>query len=163
MMNKTFIGLGSNLGERGKNILTAWEKINTLPETETVRLSSPFSTKPVEIISENWFINAVGLVTTFRSCHTFLQDLLAVEIGMGRDRLLGRDRIIDIDILFYGDAIESTHELTVPHPEIQNRLFVLAPLAELAPTHRHPVLGKTMTELLSAFEPCDQTAQITTW
>jgi len=98
--------------------------------------------------SEQWFTNAVGEITTILPPEELLAALLAIEGEFGRDRSIGLDRPLDLDLLYYGDLILSSPALTLPHPRISERLFVLAPLAELAQGHVHPGAGLTARELL---------------
>jgi 2-amino-4-hydroxy-6-hydroxymethyldihydropteridine diphosphokinase len=158
-----YIGLGSNLGEGQKNLRAAWQKLGELPEVTLLRLSSPYRTKPVKMSSDKWFTNAVGMLETDLPPEDLLAGLLAIEKAMGRDRKKNRDRTVDLDILFYNTIVLSSEELIIPHPEIQNRLFVLAPLAELMPDYSHPVLKKTATEMLRVLNDPEQAIQKETW
>ena len=97
--------------------------------------------------TEHWFTNAVGEIFTSLSPTELLAALLAIETDLGRNRALTQDRPVDLDLLYYGDLMIQRKTLTVPHPQIAHRLFVLAPLAELAPKHVHPVLGRTSLDL----------------
>ena len=142
-----FIGMGSNLGDGQANLLAAWQRLGQVPGISLIRLSSPYRTEPVGLDTEHWFTNAVGEITTTLSPAALLAAMLAIEADLGRDRTLTRDRPVDLDLLYYGDLMIDSQVLTVPHPQIANRLFVLAPLAELAPEHVHPILGRTSLEL----------------
>ena len=138
-----FIGLGSNLGDGQTNLLAAWQRLGELMGVSLNRLSSPYKTEPVDLDTEHWFTNAVGEITTNLAPEELLAAMLAIETELGRNRTLTKDRPVDLDLLYYGDLIINSQTLIVPHPQIVNRLFVLAPLAELAPAHLHPVLGRT--------------------
>ncbi|MFA6498999.1 MAG: 2-amino-4-hydroxy-6-hydroxymethyldihydropteridine diphosphokinase [Desulfurivibrionaceae bacterium] len=144
---RCFIGLGSNLGDGQANLLAAWQRLGQVPGISLIRLSSPYRTEPVGLATDHWFTNAVGEITTTLSPAVLLGAMLAIEADLGRDRTLTRDRPVDLDLLYYGDLMIDSQVLTVPHPQIANRLFVLAPLAELAPKHVHPILGRTSLEL----------------
>lgn len=140
---QVFIGLGSNLGDGQANLLAAWQRLGEVAGVSLNRLSSPYKTEPVGLNTEYWFTNAVGEITTSLAPTELLTAMLAIETELGRNRTLTKDRPVDLDLLYYGDLIINSQTLIVPHPQIVNRLFVLAPLAELAPAHLHPVLGRT--------------------
>ncbi len=144
---QAFLGLGSNLGDGQDNLIAAWQRLGEVAGIILTRLSSPYRTEPVGLDTAHWFTNAVGEITTSLSPTELLAVMLAIETALGRDRTLTRDRPVDLDLLYYGDLMINSPTLTVPHPQIANRLFVLAPLAELAPEHMHPVLGQTTMEL----------------
>lgn len=146
-MAQAFIGLGSNLGDGRSNLLQAWKLLQQMAGTG-LALSSPFLTEPVGMESANLFTNAVGILQTSLSPRELLRIMLAVEAEMGRDRQKGKDRIVDLDLLYYDDKIMKENFLILPHPEIENRLFVLAPLNEIAPDYVHPVLQQTTGQLL---------------
>ena len=162
-MARAFIGLGSNLGDGLKNLEQAWRRIGQIKGVSLHAISSPYRTEPLGIDTEKWFTNAVGLLETMISCEQLMAALLEVERGMGRDRAKGPDRTVDLDLLFYDDLVYETATIVVPHPEVRNRLFVLAPLAELAPGFVHPVLGKTMRQLLSKVEQSGQKVYKSNW
>ena len=144
---QAFIGLGSNLGDGQGNLIAAWQCLGEVTGISLVRLSSPYRTEPVGMNTDHWFTNAVGEITTTLSPAELLAAMLAIEAEMGRDRTLTQDRPVDLDLLYYGDMMIQSLALIVPHPRITERLFVLAPLAELAPEHVHPRLGRTSLEL----------------
>jgi 2-amino-4-hydroxy-6-hydroxymethyldihydropteridine diphosphokinase len=144
---QAFIGLGSNLGDGHANLIAAWQRLGEVAEVSLNKLSSPYRTKPVGLDTDHWFTNAVGEITTTLSPVELLAAMLTIETELGRDRTLTQDRPVDLDLLYYGDLMINSPTLTVPHPQIANRLFVLAPLAELAPEHLHPLLGRTSLEL----------------
>ena len=144
---QAFIGLGSNLGDGQANLIDAWQRLGETTGISLIRLSSPYRTEPVGLDTDHWFTNAVGEIATTLSPTELLAAMLAIEAELGRDRTLTRDRPVDLDLLYYGDLMIQSHTLTVPHPHIADRLFVLAPLAELAPEHVHPILGRTSLEL----------------
>lgn len=125
-------------------------------------LSSPYKSEPVGVETENWFVNAVGVLETKLAPEDLLAKMLAIEKELGRDRSKGIDRSIDLDLLYYDDLVLMTPQLVLPHPEIQDRLFVLLPLAELAPDHIHPVSGKT-TSMMRKDLVSDKIVNKTTW
>ncbi len=146
-MAHAFIGLGSNLGDGRENLSLAWKKLTTTTG-RSIGLSSPYLTEPVGMESDYLFTNAVGLLETGLDPKSLLAAMLDLEKQMGRDRKKGKDRKVDLDLLFYDDLVMNTTSLVLPHPEIANRLFVLAPLAELVPEHSHPLLQKTAEQML---------------
>lgn len=156
-MARAYIGLGSNLGDGRANLLAAWRLLGEQEGINRLALSSPYLTTPVAkpewlaaglAVGKNLFTNGVGLVESRLSAHELLQVLLKIERELGRDRTLTVDRPIDLDLLYYDDLVLAEAVLRLPHPELQNRFFVLAPLAELAPDLRHPLLGLTSLEML---------------
>lgn len=130
-----FIGLGSNLGNSLVTLQEAWQAISNNPGIRCVELSSPYQSSPVGMESENLFTNAVGQVKTNLPAEVLLDYLLTVEHDFGRRRTAGagyQDRSLDLDLLYFGDLHQSSSKLSLPHPEIYNRLFVLSPMKEIA-------------------------------
>lgn len=147
-----FIGLGSNLGDRRANIADALERIRKLPDTRIVKESSLYESEP-HGDAKTWFVNGVIEVETDLTPDNLLKKLKVVESAMGRKRVKGKrwgSRIIDLDVLFFGSLVLRKRTLKVPHPEVQNRRFVLLPLSELAPQLIHPVLQVTVSDLLAS-------------
>jgi 2-amino-4-hydroxy-6-hydroxymethyldihydropteridine diphosphokinase len=150
-MEKTiaFIGLGSNLGD-GRSILKgAWRRIGEAEGIGLCALSNPYLTAPLDMESSNVFTNAVGMLQVSLPVRQLLRDLLRIEFEFGRKRAAGtgyQDRSLDLDILSFGDVVVDTPELTLPHPRLDLRLFVLAPFAEIAPDYRLMQGGPTMAE-----------------
>jgi 2-amino-4-hydroxy-6-hydroxymethyldihydropteridine diphosphokinase len=162
-MALVFIGLGSNMGDGRANLQAAWRFMGAEAGINRISLSSPYLTAPVGMESEQWFTNAVGVLQTSKTPDELLALMLEVERKMGRDRSLGEDRIIDLDILYYDDVICHVADLDLPHPEIANRLFVLAPLAELAPDHLHPVNGHSTRQMMRQLAVAGQGVKKITW
>ena len=147
------IALGSNLnsefGDREANLEEAVQRIGGLGEVRAV--SSFYDTEPVGFLEQPRFLNGALVLETELEPVELMRELLGVERAMGRERegaIAKGPRVIDLDLLLYGDVVISTEELTLPHPEMQARRFVLEPLAEIAPEWIHPVLGVTVGTML---------------
>lgn len=144
-----YIGIGSNLGDKLANCRQAIQAIATEKGNELIACSSFYYTEPVGKKDQNWFVNAVIAVETSFPPRQLMEFLMSVERRMGRERKeRWGPRIIDLDLLFYGNLIWQEEGLFIPHPEIAKRRFVLRPLKDIAPHLIHPLLGKTVTELL---------------
>lgn len=157
------IGLGSNLGDSLRVLREAWHALGRRPRIRLLRLSSPYRTRPVGMASRNWFINAAGSLRTDLQADELLAVLLGIEERFGRRRdRPGRgylDRELDLDLLLFGECVRSGPGLTIPHPEMHRRLFVLRPLCEIAPEIVHPLLHRAMQDLLlSAAEGAEEDA-----
>ena len=148
-MASVYLGLGTNIGNKRKNMVTA-AALLAERAGDVLSLSSFYETEPWGFDSENTFLNAALELETSCSPMELLRLTQQIEQEMGRTQKSDgsyHDRIIDIDILLYGNEIIHTEELVVPHPLMQQRLFVMQPLAEIAPSLVHPVLQKSMHEL----------------
>jgi 2-amino-4-hydroxy-6-hydroxymethyldihydropteridine diphosphokinase len=148
-----YIGLGSNLGDSLTVLHEAWQELGSRPGIAPLVLSSPYRSEPVGMESDNWFVNAVGALHTTLTPESLLEQLLAVETDFGRVRQPPasgyQDRILDLDLLLFGNQVMAQPELHLPHPLLHERLFVLLPLAEIAPLVCHPISGKRVFSLLS--------------
>ena len=143
-----YVALGSNLGDKEGNVRRALELLEERG-VEVVRVSSFICTEPYGVTDQPQFLNGVCQVRTSLAPLALLHILLAIEQEMGRVRLRHwGERNIDLDLLLYEDVVMDTPELTLPHPDMQNRDFVLLPLAEIAPEIIHPTLQKTIHELV---------------
>jgi 2-amino-4-hydroxy-6-hydroxymethyldihydropteridine diphosphokinase len=149
MLNLVYVSLGSNVGDREKNLREAIQRLKTLGRVTAV--SSFYESEPVEFTAQPWFVNCAVALETSQSAAQLMSGVLDIEREMGRQRVQKKGpRIIDIDILLFGDEIVNTPDLTIPHPAMAERRFVLEPLAEIAGQARHPALKKTIGELLHA-------------
>jgi 2-amino-4-hydroxy-6-hydroxymethyldihydropteridine diphosphokinase len=145
-----YLSLGSNLGDRDKNLRTA---IDELPHAgvAVTRVSSFYETEPVDLREQPWFLNCAVEAETHFDAFILLRALREIEEKMGSKKLVAKGpRLMDIDILLYGAETIDTPELQVPHPRMHLRRFVLVPLAEIAPTLEHPSWTKTVSEMVSA-------------
>ena len=151
MSRTAYIGVGSNMGDKVANCLRAMEMVDRM-EGCRVEARSPFyRTEPVGVEGQDWYVNAVFSLSTDQDPEELLKGLLAVEAALGRERKeKWGPRPIDLDILLLGDDVINRPDLTVPHPLMHTRRFVLEPMARLAPDLVHPVLKETMAELLKS-------------
>lgn len=147
MQITAYVALGTNLGNLRENLDEALKRLAAQGLSLT-KVSTYIDTDPYGVTDQPRFLNAVCEVRTELSAEALLKMLLATELEMGRVRLRHwGERIIDLDLIFYGDEVINEPDLVVPHPDMQNRDFVLRPLAEIAPGKMHPVLHKTIAEL----------------
>jgi len=154
MPHRVYLGLGSNLGDRKANVREAEERLVELADTRIVKASSLYESEP-HGNAKTWFVNnALEIETEFEPAD-LLKRTKAIETTMGRKRVKGKrwgSRIIDIDILLFDNQTLNKRNLKIPHPELQNRRFVLLPLSELAPDFTHPHVGLSVSELLGALK-----------
>ena len=149
MRKIVYLSLGSNIGDREASLRAAIERLSAVGTVVTV--SSFYETEPVEFTKQPWFINCAVAVETEKMPKQFMARVLAIEQAMGRRRSQPKGpRSIDIDILLFANSIVDTKGLTIPHPAMHERRFVLEPLSEIAPEQRHPVLKRTIRELRDA-------------
>lgn len=142
MKHIAFIGLGSNMSDPKKQLLNAVDALNALPNTRLVRCSSLYLSAPVGYLDQPDFVNAVAELATDLSPRELLDALLALELQFGRTReFVYAPRTLDLDVLLYDDLQHHEHGLTIPHPQLHLRAFVLQPLLEIAPALNIPALG----------------------
>lgn len=145
------LSIGSNIGKSQENINSAIEIMQEVGIIRNVRTSSFFSTEPVGFSSNNWFYNIAVSATTYLTYYQFLFFVKSIEYQFGRKvKISLSDRVLDIDILFFDNIVVSNKLLTIPHPKLQERNFVLIPLNEIEPDFMHPILNKTIAELLKS-------------
>ncbi|VAX29908.1 2-amino-4-hydroxy-6-hydroxymethyldihydropteridinepyrophosphokinase [hydrothermal vent metagenome] len=153
-MQIAFIGIGSNIGNRLQFCQKAVAALQQHPEIHLKKISSLYETAPVDFLEQDYFYNAVVSIKTSLSPEQLLGACQEIEVRSGKKIVISKGpRTLDLDLLFYGQVILNTPDLILPHPEITRRLFVLIPLAEIAPDCMHPVKSCSMRTLLSAFQP----------
>ena len=157
----SFIGIGSNLERPADNCEKAIEYIGKISGCKVLRSSSFYRTEPVGFLDQEWFINAVVEIRTSLTAHSLFRELQSTENLMGRQKLVKwGPRIIDLDIIFYGQEVINEDNLTVPHPELHRRRFVLEPLYEIAPYMIHPTFGVSIAGLMGRLEDTSRVERI---
>lgn len=155
-MATVYLGMGSNLGDRAAHLARAAELLRTAEGVTDVRMSNAYETEPVGPIEQGRYLNAAAAIETTLEPAELLALLHTIEADAGRDAPADRQRWgpreLDLDILLYADQVIDEPGLSVPHPRMHERWFVLRPLAEVGPEATHPVLGKTVRELLAEVE-----------
>ena len=147
--NEAFIALGSNMGDKKKYIENAVEELKNEKLCRVLKVSKLIGTEPYGVTDQDEFLNGALKMETLLTPHELLELLHRIEQEAGRKRIRRwGPRTLDLDIIFYGDQIIEEDDLCIPHIDMQNREFVLEPMCEIAPHKRHPVLKKTMTEML---------------
>lgn len=151
MAHVVYLGLGSNLGDRFLNLKAAQTAL--APHLRILAASPVYETAPWGYVDQPSFLNQVLHLETDLAPIALLATLKQAEVGLGRKASFRYGpRLIDIDILFYDDLVMASPDLVIPHPRLAERAFVLVPLADLAPEFPHPILGKTICELLSSVD-----------
>jgi 2-amino-4-hydroxy-6-hydroxymethyldihydropteridine diphosphokinase len=157
----TYIGIGSNVGDSLQNCRQAMARLATGAGNEVIRCSPFYWTEPVGEKNQDWFVNAVAAVETSMTPRTYLDFLLSVEKGMGRERKEPwGPRVIDLDLLFYGSEIIDEKGMKIPHPRLHERRFVLVPLNDIAPDWVHPQLHKTVSQMLAELKEEEKVAPL---
>jgi 2-amino-4-hydroxy-6-hydroxymethyldihydropteridine diphosphokinase len=152
-MKRVYLSLGSNLGDRRANITKALEQLNK-GGIEVRQVSSYYRTEPVGYTAQSWFVNCAAEVATDLMPLQLVRRCQAIERGLGRKPgVRNGPRPIDIDILLYGNAVVSSAEITIPHPRMAERRFVLQPLSEIAPSAEHPLTRQSVHEMLASAPP----------
>ncbi len=151
---KAFVGIGSNLGEKERNIRRAVDEIAAMPFTKLVTVSSLYDSEPAGEVEQGNFVNAVALIETDLPPKRLLWNLMLIEQRMGRVRTVRwGPRTIDLDIVLYGKSIVDEDGLQIPHPEMEKRAFVLIPLLEIEPDLFHPCTKEPIRKLLRKLKP----------
>ena len=157
MQDRVYLSLGSNVGDREDHLRGAITRLESI--ARVISVSSFYETEPMEVTNQPWFLNCAVKVETTKMPKQLMAAILEMEREMGRLRTIKKGpRTVDIDILLFGDAVVDSQEVTIPHPAMHERRFVLEPLAEIAPEARHPVFKKTVSEMLDAL-PGGQTVR----
>jgi 2-amino-4-hydroxy-6-hydroxymethyldihydropteridine diphosphokinase len=149
MKHTVFIGLGSNLADPVAQVSSALLALNGLPQTQVVRCSSLYRSSPLGYVDQPDFINAVAQVESELTARGLLDEMLSLELERGRTReFQNAPRTLDLDILLYEDRVHHEHGLTIPHPQMHQRAFVLQPLLEIAPDCIIPGIGAASDALV---------------
>jgi len=149
---RAYVGLGSNLGDRSAHLLLGLSALSRLPDTHLLRLSPVYETEPVGP-PQPPYLNLVAELETELAPRALLLEMLRIERALGRERReRWGPRTLDLDLLLYGDLVLEEEGLTVPHPRLHQRAFVLVPLLDLLPEGRHPLLGQSFRELLASLD-----------
>jgi 2-amino-4-hydroxy-6-hydroxymethyldihydropteridine diphosphokinase len=149
---RAYVGLGSNLGDRAAYLLLGLSALSRLPKTHLLRLSPVYETDPVGP-PQPPYLNMVAELETELSPTGLLAEMLRIEKALGRERReRWGPRTLDLDLLLYGDLVLEEEGLSVPHPRLHERAFVLVPLLDLLPEGRHPLLGQSFAELLASLD-----------
>lgn len=153
-LNTAYIGIGSNMGDPLNNCQKAIDLVDHMDGTQVTGISPFYRTEPVGDTTQDWYVNGVIRMETTFEPEGLLRSLMSIEANMGRvRRRKWEPRIIDLDILLYGNEVIETKDLLVPHPLMHQRGFVLVPMGQLDPGLIHPVLKKSMAQLLGDLGP----------
>jgi 2-amino-4-hydroxy-6-hydroxymethyldihydropteridine diphosphokinase len=154
-----YLGLGANLGDPSGQLTEALERLNAAEEVEVSRVSAFYRNPPLGPTDQPWYVNAAARLRTRLGPEELLRLLQQVESALGRVRAeRWGPRRLDLDLLLYNGEVIFSPDLVVPHPEMHRRPFVLAPLAEIAPQAWHPILQKSVGDLLAELDPAGRAA-----
>jgi len=160
MMTDAFIALGSNLGDRAATLTSAIDSLRRCDHVDIVAVSAFVETDPVGQSGQGRYLNAAAWLRTELAPVDLLETLLTIEKEHGRTRSPDQrwgSRTLDLDLLLFGEQIINQPGLTIPHPEMHRRSFVLVPLAQIAPSQNHPVLKRTVRDLLDSLQSAKPT------
>ena len=158
-MSIAYLCLGSNSGNRLQFIEQAISLINLAENIKIIRSTALYETEPWGVKNQNWFLNIIVEIKTDLSPQDLLLKCMSIEKTLGRNRAKEQrwgERTIDIDIIFYNKDVVNTDMLTIPHPRMHQRAFVLVPLLELIPDFIHPVLNKTISDLYDELDNVEE-------
>ncbi|KPA12265.1 2-amino-4-hydroxy-6-hydroxymethyldihydropteridine pyrophosphokinase [Candidatus Magnetomorum sp. HK-1] len=158
MIHIAYIAVGSNIGDRLNNCLNGIEAFTNATDAEKVETSLFYQTEPLYVEDQDWFVNGVFSIKTKQSPFDLFDIAKKIEKQFGRNKTAQRygPRVLDLDILLMDDMIVQTPQLTIPHPRLHERRFVLQPFCDIAPQCQHPVLKKNMKELLMSLDDGDK-------
>lgn len=149
----TYIGIGGNMGDKEKNIKGALERINKSHHTKITKTSKFYETRPVGYLDQDDFLNCAIEAKTLLVPLELVRFLLSIEKEFNRERVIRwGPRTVDLDVLLYDDIISSLEEIIIPHPRMQERMFVLEPLCDIAPYAIHPILNKPIIEIKASLK-----------
>lgn len=157
-MHQAFLSIGSNLGDPVYNCMSGITLLCSAGQVELVTLSPFYWTEPVDYLEQQWFLNAALKIRTPLAPLKLLDRLQTVQAVLGRkaDMIRFGPRLLDLDIIFYDDMLFSSERLSIPHPRMHKRRFVLQPICDIDATVRHPVLHRTVGDLLRQLDPDSQ-------
>jgi len=153
-VHRAWISVGSNMGDKEGNCLAGIAALTESGRSKILITSRFFRTSPVDYTDQEWFVNGVVMIATTLSPSDLLDELLAIQRRMGRkaDAIRFGPRVLDLDILLYDDLVLRTGNITIPHPRMHKRAFVLKPICDIDPAVIHPVLGETVARLLERLD-----------
>ncbi len=158
MLPQVYISVGANMGDKLENCRNGIAAVADHPEMTLVSQANFYKTAPMDFKDQDWFVNtAIGITTTLLP-KALLIELQAIQSKIGRKKSAIRfgPRILDLDIIFYGDQTLKSESLTIPHPRMHLRRFVLQPLCDLVPDFVHPIFNKELKRLLNELDPGEQ-------
>ena len=153
-VHRAWLSVGSNMGDKAGNCLTGIAALTESGRSKVLKASRFYRTSPVDYTDQAWFVNGVVMIQTALSPSDLLDELQAIQRKMGRmkDTVRFGPRVLDLDILLYDDLVIRTDRLTIPHPRMHKRAFVLKPICDINPSVVHPVLDETVVHLLTRLD-----------